>query len=109
VQSASTCSSLTGRDPLAYAQRKIDVAAVASVMKAYFRELTVPLFPTDKYKAFIECTRREDLHSRLDAIRDTVNTLHPAVVVVMRFLFRFLHRSVTFGGPALLSEDQLRS
>jgi len=57
VQSGSTCSSLTGRDPLAYAQRKIDVAAVASVMKAYFRELTVPLFPTDKYKAFIECTR----------------------------------------------------
>ena len=57
VQLWSAPSSLPGRDPLAYAQRKIDVAAVASVMKAYLRELSIPLFPTDKYRAFIECTR----------------------------------------------------
>ena len=45
----------TGRDPLAYS-RKLDVAAVASVLKAYFRELSTPLFPTDKYMEFIQCT-----------------------------------------------------
>lgn len=50
--------SLTGRDPLTYSQRKIDIAAVASVLKAYFRELSVPLFPTTKYQAFIDCTRK---------------------------------------------------
>ena len=31
---------------------------MASVLKAYFRELSVPLFPTDKYQAFIDCTRK---------------------------------------------------
>ena len=30
---------------------------MASVLKGYFRELQVPLFPTDNYKAFISCTR----------------------------------------------------
>lgn len=54
----SLCLSLTGRDPLTYSQRKIDIAAVASVLKAYFRELSVPLFPTTKYQAFIDCTRK---------------------------------------------------
>ena len=44
-----------GRDPLAYS-KKTDIAAVASVLKAYFRELSTPLFPTDKYMEFIQCT-----------------------------------------------------
>ena len=35
---------------------------------------------------------KEDLRSRIDAIRDTVNCLHPAIVVVMRFLFKFLYQ-----------------
>ena len=35
---------------------------------------------------------KDDLRSRIDAIRDTVNTLHPAIVVVMRFIFNFLYQ-----------------
>lgn len=50
-----------GRDPLAYSTKKVDIAAVASILKAYFRELSVPLFPTNKYTAFIECTRQSPL------------------------------------------------
>ena len=50
-------STTTGRDPLLYISKKVDIAGVASVLKGYFRELRVPLFPTENYKAFIDCTR----------------------------------------------------
>lgn len=83
----------SGRDPLAGSnQSKLDVAAVASTLKAYFRELNVPLFPTDKYQDFISCTRLEDSQSRLDALTATIYSLPKQVLSVMRFLFRFLHR-----------------
>lgn len=65
---------------------------MASTLKAYFRELKIPLFPTDKYQDFINCTRHEDVQSRLDALSSTLHTLPPQVIPVMRFLFRFLHR-----------------
>ena len=47
-----------GRDPLYNVTKKVDVTAVASVLKMYFRELTTPLFPTDKYHRFIQCTSK---------------------------------------------------
>ena len=103
-----------GRDPLAYSSVKnIEITAVASVLKLYFRELTSPLFPCDKYYDFIKCIRKfsillfsflncsfllvgkEEPQDRLDSLRDTVQTLHPAIVTVMRYLFRFLKRYVT--------------
>ena len=57
VASPSLLSPISGRDPLLYVGKKVDIAAVASVLKGYFRELSTPLFPTDKYKSFISCTR----------------------------------------------------
>ena len=104
-----------GRDPLLYVSKKVDIAAVASVLKGYFRELSIPLFPTENYKAFIKCTREschcttrlhtavyqlpytistghDDIHSRLEAIQNTLTLVDPAVVKVMRFLFKFLFR-----------------
>ncbi len=81
-----------GRDPLAYAQQKPDICAVASTLKAYFRELSIPLFPTDKYRDFINCTRHAAVQDRLDSIQQTVNNLPPAVISVMKYLFRFLSR-----------------
>ena len=48
-----------GRDPLAYSSVKsMEITAVASVLKLYFRELTSPLFPCDKYYDFIKCIRK---------------------------------------------------
>lgn len=67
------------------------MAAVASTLKAYFRELSIPLFPTDKYRDFINCTRHEDSQSRLDTLTATIYSLPPQVVSVMRFLFHFLY------------------
>jgi hypothetical protein len=72
--------------------KKVDIAAVASVLKGYFRELSIPLFPTDNYKAFISCTRHEDVPSRLESIQNTLTLVDPVVVKVMRYLFKFLFR-----------------
>ncbi len=48
-----------GRDPLMYSALKgIEITAVASVLKLYFRELSNPLFPCEKYYEFIRCTRK---------------------------------------------------
>lgn len=85
-----TCA---GRDPLAgSSHNKLDMAAVASILKAYFRELSTPLFPTDMYKEFISCTHQETVQARLEALTDTINFLPPQIICVMRFLFSFLYR-----------------
>lgn len=83
---------ILGRDPLAYAESKPDIPGVASALKAYFRELSTPLFPTKKYREFIDCTRHDDIQERIIAIRDTIQTLHPAIIRVMKYLFHFLYR-----------------
>ena len=36
-------------------RNKTDIAAIASVLKQYFRELEDPLFPQQRYSHFIEC------------------------------------------------------
>lgn len=83
---------ILGRDPLAYCEGKPDIPGVASTLKFYFRELSTPLFPTDKYREFINCTRHEDVQERVSSIRDTIQTLHPAIIRVMKYLFSFLYR-----------------
>ncbi len=92
------CYCSVGRDPLAYTQHKPDICAVASTLKAYFRELSTPLFPSDKYRDFINCTRHPTVQDRLDAIQQTVNMLPPPVISVMKYLFRFLSRVAQFSG-----------
>jgi hypothetical protein len=81
-----------GRDPLLYVSNKVDIAGVASILKGYFRELQVPLFPTEHYKAFINCTRQDDVTSRLESIQNTLTLVHPTVFKVMKHLFKFLFK-----------------
>ena len=81
-----------GRDPLAGSTHKLDMAAVASMLKAYFRELSTPLFPTDMYTEFIHCARHDTIQGRLDALSATIHSLPPQTISVMQFLFRFLYR-----------------
>ena len=49
----------TGVDPLGphLAKKKTDIAAIASVLKQYFRDLHEPLFPVEKYHEFVESAR----------------------------------------------------
>lgn len=40
---------------------KTDINAIASTLKAYFRELQTPLFPMEKYTEFIACAREKHI------------------------------------------------
>ena len=80
-----------GRDPLAGAGIKPDIAGVATLLKRYFRELPTPLFG-EKYEELLNCMKHENLQDQLVAIRSTIEELHPAIITVMKYLFRFLYR-----------------
>lgn len=86
-----------GVDPLGphLAKKKTDIAAIASVLKQYFRDLDEPLFPVEKYHEFVESARMEDTQERCEAIKATLHTLHPAIIRVMKFLFSFLYKVST--------------
>lgn len=49
----------SGVDPLGphLTKKKTDIAAIASVLKQYFRDLAEPLFPVEKYHEFVESAR----------------------------------------------------
>lgn len=53
-----------GVDPLGphLTTKKTDIAAIASVLKQYFRDLTEPLFPVEKYHEFVESARECDFY-----------------------------------------------
>lgn len=47
-----------GVDPLGpHVKKKTDIAAIASILKQYFRDLAEPLFPVAKYHEFVESAR----------------------------------------------------
>ena len=53
---------IVGKNPLTAPGKekyKTDINAIASTLKAYFRELQTPLFPMDKYTEFIACAREQ--------------------------------------------------
>ena len=51
---------MLGVDPLfpQISKRKTDIAAIASTLKAYFRDLSDPLFPIERYVEFVESGRK---------------------------------------------------
>lgn len=60
TQTKTIFPAFTGVDPLGphLAKKKTDIAAIASVLKQYFRDLDEPLFPVEKYHEFVESARK---------------------------------------------------
>ncbi|CAB4019309.1 SLIT-ROBO Rho GTPase-activating 1-like [Paramuricea clavata] len=79
-----------GRDPLAGLNHWKDINAVAGVLRCYFRELEDPLFPRAYYQEFIEASRIFDSDEQARALNHVIKKLPDAVVVVMKYLFKFL-------------------
>ncbi|PIK34130.1 putative SLIT-ROBO Rho GTPase-activating protein 1 isoform X2, partial [Apostichopus japonicus] len=79
-----------GEDPLPDLGAKGDVHLVASVLKAYFRELPTPLFPADMTAEFMEAVRCSDTDEKIETLKKLVEQLPTPVMVVMRYLFEFL-------------------
>ncbi|XP_062420463.1 rho GTPase-activating protein 4-like isoform X2 [Pungitius pungitius] len=78
-----------GEDPLA--QRRYELDSVAGVLKLYFRSLENPLFPIDSTSLLLEHVQIKNAEERAAQIKMVISSYLDPVIVVMRYLFAFLH------------------
>ncbi|XP_008411816.1 rho GTPase-activating protein 4a isoform X1 [Poecilia reticulata] len=78
-----------GEDPLS--ERQYDMDSVAGVLKLYFRCLDNPLFPVSSTSQLLECNQIKDDAERAAQLKAIVSSYPEPVIVVMRYLFAFLH------------------
>ncbi|XP_029361869.1 rho GTPase-activating protein 4-like [Echeneis naucrates] len=78
-----------GEDPLA--ERKYDLDSVAGVLKLYFRGLKNPLFPIDSTNQLLEHAQIKNEAERAAQLKTVISSYPKPVIIVMRYLFAFLH------------------
>ncbi|XP_008288815.1 rho GTPase-activating protein 4-like [Stegastes partitus] len=78
-----------GEDPLA--ERWYDLDSVAGVLKLYFRGLENPLFPIDSTSQLLEHTQIKNEAERAAQLKSVISSYPEPVIIVMRYLFAFLH------------------
>uniref|UniRef100_H3DCA3 Rho GTPase activating protein 4a n=1 Tax=Tetraodon nigroviridis TaxID=99883 RepID=H3DCA3_TETNG len=78
-----------GEDPLS--ERAYDLDSVAGVLKLYFRTLEKPLFPTESTSQLLEHAQIKDEAERAAQLKTVISSYPEPVVIVMRYLFAFLH------------------
>ncbi|CAL8323532.1 unnamed protein product [Merluccius merluccius] len=78
-----------GEDPLT--DRLCDLDSVAGVLKLYFRNLEKPLFPVDSITQLLESIQMECEVEGVAHLKTIISSYPAPLVVVMRYLFAFLH------------------
>ncbi|KAM9350613.1 rho GTPase-activating protein 4a [Symphorus nematophorus] len=78
-----------GEDPLA--ERRCDLDSVAGVLKLYFRGLENPLFPIDSTSQLLEHAQIKNEAERAAQLKTVISSYPEPVIIVMRYLFAFLH------------------
>ncbi|XP_028265950.1 SLIT-ROBO Rho GTPase-activating protein 3-like [Parambassis ranga] len=78
-----------GEDPLA--ERQYDLDSVAGVLKLYFRCLENPLFPIDSTGQLLEHAQIKNEADRAAQLKTVISSYPEPVIIVMRYLFAFLH------------------
>nr|XP_046252657.1 SLIT-ROBO Rho GTPase-activating protein 3-like [Scatophagus argus] len=78
-----------GEDPLA--ERKYDLDSVAGVLKLYFRGLDNPLFPIESTNQLLEHVQIKNEAERAAQLKLVISSYPKPVIIVMRYLFAFLH------------------
>ncbi|XP_036386495.1 SLIT-ROBO Rho GTPase-activating protein 3 isoform X1 [Megalops cyprinoides] len=78
-----------GEDPLT--DSDCDIDSVAGVLKLYFRGLEKPLFPEESFSQLMECVQIENETERAARIKSIITSFPRPIVIVMRYLFAFLH------------------
>ncbi|XP_034028246.1 rho GTPase-activating protein 4a [Thalassophryne amazonica] len=78
-----------GEDPLT--EQRYDLDSVAGVLKLYFRELENPLFPINSTGQLLECAQMKNETERAAQLKMTISSYPEPVIVLMRYLFAFLH------------------
>ncbi|XP_022597303.1 SLIT-ROBO Rho GTPase-activating protein 3-like [Seriola dumerili] len=78
-----------GEDPLA--EQRYDLDSVAGVLKLYFRGLENPLFPIDSTNQLLEHAQIKNEAERAAQLKTVISSYPEPVIIVMRYLFAFLH------------------
>ncbi|KAM7404684.1 hypothetical protein PAMP_012009 [Pampus punctatissimus] len=78
-----------GDDPLT--EQRYDLDSVAGVLKLYFRGLEGPLFPIDSTSQLLEYAQIKNAAERAAQFKTVICSFPEPVIVVMRYLFAFLH------------------
>ncbi|XP_055786947.1 SLIT-ROBO Rho GTPase-activating protein 3-like [Salvelinus fontinalis] len=78
-----------GEDPLA--DSRCDMDLVAGILKLYFRTLENPLFPQDSTTQLLEYAEIDNETERAAKLKSVISSYPPPVIIVMRYLFAFLH------------------
>ncbi|XP_041801153.1 rho GTPase-activating protein 4-like isoform X2 [Chelmon rostratus] len=78
-----------GEDPLA--EQSVDLDSVAGVLKLYFRGLENPLFPIKSTGQLLEHVQIKNEAERAAQLKGVISSYPKPVVIVMRYLFAFLH------------------
>lgn len=79
-----------GEDPLA--ERIVDLDSVAGVLKLYFRGLETPLFPIESTSQLLEQAQIKNEAERAAQLKAVISSYPKPVIIVMRYLFAFLHQ-----------------
>ncbi|XP_072306108.1 rho GTPase-activating protein 4-like isoform X2 [Eucyclogobius newberryi] len=78
-----------GEDPLT--QQRYNLDSVAGVLKLYFRGLKNPLFPLESTGQLLEYAQIKGEADRAAQLKMVVASYPKPIIVVMRYLFAFLH------------------
>ncbi|CAL9702991.1 unnamed protein product [Knipowitschia caucasica] len=78
-----------GEDPLT--EQRYNLDSVAGVLKLYFRSLKNPLFPVDSTGQLLEYAQIKNDTERAAQFKTVVVSYPEPIIVVMRYLFAFLH------------------
>ncbi|XP_068453601.1 rho GTPase-activating protein 4a [Clinocottus analis] len=78
-----------GEDPLA--EQRYNLDSIAGVLKLYFRSLEKPLFPIDSTGQLLEHVQIKNEAERAAQLKMVISSYPEPVIIVMRYLFAFLH------------------
>ena len=81
----------------------LDIHAVTSGLKQYFRRLPSPLITYEVYDKLLETTQIPDKESRIEAMTRAVESLPKVHYEVLEFLVRHLSRVVEFEKENLMT------
>ncbi|KAM3423768.1 hypothetical protein BST61_g1172 [Cercospora zeina] len=81
----------------------LDIHAITSTLKQYFRKLPTPLITSDVYDALLEAAQIQDKEKQASALRAAIDSLPDAHRDCLMFLFQHLAKVVTYESKNLMT------
>jgi Rho-type GTPase-activating protein 1/2 len=85
----------------------MDIHAITSGLKQYFRKLPIPLITFDVYDKLLDTTTIENRDEKVAAMREAVKALPPVHYEVLEYLMRHLDRVVELKEENLMTSTNI--